>query len=363
MNIVSLLLNRQFALQRGIPDDRALQIGVISAIPDNLATGVVLGTVMTQNAAPAAVPAPAPAVPPPVVETGPQLSGSPRVGGTLACDPGTWTGNPAFGFQWLRDGAAIAAATSSSYTLTADDAGHGLACQVTAVAGGAQAQAVTDTLAVPAATDGGPQLRGSRRVGATLTCEPGTWSATRNFQYQWLRDGTAIAGAGKKTYLVVADDAGHSLACRVTAGGGDSEESDAFAIPAPPVNLKRPSIAGQPVVGAVVVCDGGDWDGDPAVSFHWYAGDADDPKADPHALPGETRPRLTIEDNLGARISCRVKAANAGGETVQWAQLHAPVRLPQGDGAAVAAAIAEEVAEEVAAEVRRGAGAKQGEAG
>ena len=41
----------------------------------------------------------------------------------MTCDPGTWTGSPDFSFQWLRDGAAIAGATSSTYTVTAEDAG------------------------------------------------------------------------------------------------------------------------------------------------------------------------------------------------------------------------------------------------
>lgn len=63
----------------------------------------------------------------------PQISGTPAVGQTLACAQGSWTNLPgSFGYQWLRDGGAIATATSADYTVTSADAGHQLSCRVTA---------------------------------------------------------------------------------------------------------------------------------------------------------------------------------------------------------------------------------------
>src|SRR5207247_2115450 len=77
-------------------------------------------------------------------------SGSAVVGQTLSCDPGTWTGSPTFAFEWLRDGAPIAGASSQQYTLTSADAGHSVACRVTGTNGGGSNSATSDGVAVSA---------------------------------------------------------------------------------------------------------------------------------------------------------------------------------------------------------------------
>jgi glucose/arabinose dehydrogenase len=64
-----------------------------------------------------------------------------------------------------------------------------------------------------------PAVSGSARVRATVVCLRGSWSGTtpQSYAYRWLRDGRAIGGARSVTYRVTAVDAGHTLACRVTA--------------------------------------------------------------------------------------------------------------------------------------------------
>lgn len=63
-----------------------------------------------------------------------------------------------------------------------------------------------------------PTVTGTASVGGTLTATPGTWDVDgTGFAYQWLRDGTAIAGATGATYRPVAADAGRTLSVRVTA--------------------------------------------------------------------------------------------------------------------------------------------------
>jgi hypothetical protein len=84
-----------------------------------------------------------------------------------------------------------------------------------------------------------PSVTGSPVSGATLTCDPGTWTgAPTTFAFSWLRDGAAIPGQSAATYLVVAADVGATLSCRVVAGnaGGDGPPatSTGLAIPAPP---------------------------------------------------------------------------------------------------------------------------------
>lgn len=73
---------------------------------------------------------------PPTSATAPQLTGTAQDGQTLDCSNGSWgggdTANLAFTYAWLRDGQAITAQTANSYQVNSGDAGHQIACQVTA---------------------------------------------------------------------------------------------------------------------------------------------------------------------------------------------------------------------------------------
>src|SRR5207237_3307560 len=87
----------------------------------------------------------------------PEVLGTPAVGQTLTCSPGAWSGSPspAFTYQWLRDQgqpneAAIELATASTYTVVTEDAGHSLACEVTATNGrGEESKLSSNRLSVP----------------------------------------------------------------------------------------------------------------------------------------------------------------------------------------------------------------------
>ncbi|HWI30282.1 MAG TPA: choice-of-anchor I family protein [Microbacterium sp.] len=77
---------------------------------------------------------------------------------------------------------------------------------------------ITDALAL--ANVAAPVVSGSPDVGRTLTATPGEWSADGlTFAFQWLRDGSPIAGATKADYRVKTADQGHALSVRVTATG------------------------------------------------------------------------------------------------------------------------------------------------
>jgi hypothetical protein len=75
---------------------------------------------------------------PPASTSPPTISGTVEVGKTLTAGPGGWTNNPSFAYQWLRCDAngsacaAIAAATASTYAVTAADVGARLRVLVTA---------------------------------------------------------------------------------------------------------------------------------------------------------------------------------------------------------------------------------------
>ena len=64
----------------------------------------------------------------------PRVTGNATVGGTLTCEEGSYSGVPAptLSVEWLREGEAVAGATSATYTVQTADAGHQLQCKVTA---------------------------------------------------------------------------------------------------------------------------------------------------------------------------------------------------------------------------------------
>jgi hypothetical protein len=89
----------------------------------------------------------------------PAITGTPAVGDTLTCDPGTFTGDGvSVGFVWLRDGSSIASATSATYTVEDIDAGHAIACKVTATGTHGSDSATSATISI-AAQVGTPTVR------------------------------------------------------------------------------------------------------------------------------------------------------------------------------------------------------------
>jgi hypothetical protein len=187
----------------------------------------------------------------PFAQQNPVMAGEPRVGATLSCTPGTWAMvTRPFVYAWLRFSFAgtvsvIPGATSSTYTVQAGDAPGGIACSVTAsnpfgsVTRSSTAYSIATVYGAPGLT-GPPAISGSHVVGARLTCSNGQWTGVLPFSYayQWLRDGAAIGGATAAVYTVVAADAGHALACRVTntsPGGSASASSASVPISGPAV--------------------------------------------------------------------------------------------------------------------------------
>lgn len=68
----------------------------------------------------------------------PAVTGTPRIGQTLSCSDGTWTGTPepSYSFQWQRDTGSgfgdISGATGDTYELVDDDLAADIRCVVTA---------------------------------------------------------------------------------------------------------------------------------------------------------------------------------------------------------------------------------------
>jgi hypothetical protein len=185
--------------------------------------------------------------------TDPSISGTAVQGRILLASAGIWAGvTPiSFAYQWVRCGddgglpdgsncTTISGATTTVYTLSADDVGSRIRIRVTAsnslgvqtVASNATAtvQSTPTTPAQAPASTRPPSIFGTAARGETLTSSVGTWTGTSPllFSYQWLRCGAdggqatgsgcpVIAGATATQYALTADDVGRRLRVQVSA--------------------------------------------------------------------------------------------------------------------------------------------------
>ncbi len=154
------------------------------------------------------------------------LLGTPAVGETVAVDTGYWfqqNGSNAVTatYQWLRDGKAIAGATSVSYNPVAADVGKTLSVKVTFAAPGHETVTVTVKAGkVTKALVPSPAqytLNGSMLVGATLSINTSAWDGGGyTLKYQWLVDNAKVKGATKSTFVVPASAYGKYVGLLLT---------------------------------------------------------------------------------------------------------------------------------------------------
>jgi hypothetical protein len=78
-----------------------------------------------------------------------------------------------------------------------------------------------------------PVITGTVEVGDTLACSQGTWSPTpTSYAFQWQRmndNATDIPGADSSSYVVTADDTGHTLRCKVIATNNTGDSDPAYS--------------------------------------------------------------------------------------------------------------------------------------
>ncbi|GAA0998928.1 hypothetical protein GCM10009563_23740 [Subtercola frigoramans] len=245
----------------------------------------------------------------------PTITGTARVGSTLTAIPGAWAPAPVtLSYQWLRAGAPIAGATTSSYTLTTADAGKSITLSVsgskvgyTTALATSLAKSVENILS-PTAT---PRITGSPTVGQTLTALPGVWGpAPVTFTYQWLRNGSAISSATVSTYKVVAADAGAKITVTVT-GSKPGYTTVAFTSPAVDAqkaltSTPKPTITGTPRVASSLTAVPGTWAPAPVtLKCQWYRNAA--------AIAGATSTTYVLTDaDATASITVRVNGSKLG---------------------------------------------------
>ena len=86
-----------------------------------------------------------PATEPPVLVDVPHAEGVLAHPGPLTCTQGNWQNTPTNKtYQWLKNGAAVAGATSANYSTTADDVGAKFSCTVTAINAAGSAESTSN---------------------------------------------------------------------------------------------------------------------------------------------------------------------------------------------------------------------------
>ena len=277
----------------------------------------------------------------------PEITGTARVGQTLAASTGSWTGTTpiTFAFQWVRcdsDGSdcdeTITGATGQAYVVQQADVGSRLRVRVTATNSEGSAVAISEPTAVVAATGvprntAEPRVSGSAVEGQRLTTTTGTWTGAQPiaFSFRWVRCGTdggapdgsncpAINGATSSSYVLTSADVGRRLRVRVTAtnsAGSATVASNPTRTVAPgraPVNTRMPSVTGTWVEGATVTLNRGTWTGAASFSQQWLRCNTGGGAC--VAIPGATgtQHRLTASD-VGHKIRVDVTAGNSVGAT------------------------------------------------
>jgi len=151
----------------------------------------------------------------------PTITGTGAIGTIVrAATTGWGPGAITLKYQWYRSGVAISGSTKSYHTVQSADLNKHLTVTVTGSEPSYTTAAVTSAgLAIYKSLTATPKptISGTLSSGHTLTAARGTWApAPVTLTFQWLRDGSPIAGATAKTYLLTSEDSGHSITVAVT---------------------------------------------------------------------------------------------------------------------------------------------------
>jgi hypothetical protein len=246
------------------------------------------------------------------------IAGTGELGSTLQGTGPSWDQPGAVSaFQWLRDGSAIPGQTELTYTVAAADVGRVLSLRATGSKSGYTDTVVTSNgitgVPHPSLTTSSPvAIAGSGQVGSTLQATPPGWTQDGvTSTYQWLRDGSAIAGQSGPTYTVTPTDLGRMLSVRVTGSKSgwsdtvvDSSPITATAGPAPVASV-APGITGTPKVGSTLSATPGTWTHPAAFAYQWRRNGA--------AIPGATGASYALAAvDVGRQITVLVTATAPG---------------------------------------------------
>ncbi|MEI7420212.1 MAG: hypothetical protein WCK24_05040, partial [Actinomycetes bacterium] len=236
----------------------------------------------------------------------PVVSGVADIGSVLSVDQGSWGTDVSYNYQWLRDGSAIAGATSATYRLTPEDNLHAVSVKVTGSSSGYYSATKTSSvLRVSSSVSvSAPVVSGDAVTGGVLSSHSSSWGQDVSVAIQWLRDGKAIAGANSSSYRVQRADLSHRLTVQETAtkAGFASLKvvSDSTVLVANRFSkLISPVVRGKSSVGSVLTTAVTPFGAGAAYTYQWLR--------DGVAIQGASDRRYVLTPaDLGSSISFRI---------------------------------------------------------
>lgn len=246
----------------------------------------------------------------------PTISGNYSNGSVLTANSGAWTSGVSLTYQWLRGSTPISGATSSTYTLTADDIDATITVRVVGSLPGHNDVTLTSdgTSAITGMAQTltpVPTISGVVSVGQTLTADAGTWDSGVNLSYQWLRGSSLISGATSSTYTLTASDLNAQITVRVT--GAKTGYSTSVRHSSNTVAVARgvllqtptPTISGNAQVGSTLSATVGTWDVGTNLTVQWLR--------DGVAIPGATSlTYVLVGQDYQSSITVAVTGAKSG---------------------------------------------------
>lgn len=246
----------------------------------------------------------------------PVITGTTRVGDTLAATIEEWSPVTDFSYEWLRGDVVVA--STPTYTTVAEDLGADIALRITSTATGIATQSATsEPVTIQAAITTFsktpvPTISGTATVGKKLTAVTGTWTPAATFSYQWKRNGASISGATKSAYTLTATDAGKKITVVVTGkktGFTTVSKTSAAKTAVGVFTAATPKISGTAKVGKTVKVTVGTWTPKPTFTYQWKRSGA--------SISGATKSsyKLTSKDK-GKKITVVVTGKKTGYTTV-----------------------------------------------
>ena len=262
---------------------------------------------------------------PPANSVLPSISGTATVGHTLTADPGSWSGNPSYSYQWQScnpsSSCTNVGTNSNQYTVASSDAGNTLEVVVTASNTAGSASATSNPTAVVIGAPANtvlPSISGTAAVGSTLTASSGSWSGNPSYSYQWQSCNPSSSctnvGTNSNQYTVASSDAGNTLEVVVTAsntaGSTAATSNPTSVVVGVPANTVLPSISGTAAVGSTLTASTGTWSGGPTYSYQWQSCN---PSATCTNVGTNSAQYLVASSDAGNTLRVQVTASNTAG--------------------------------------------------
>jgi hypothetical protein len=201
------------------------------------------------------------------------IEGTAEVGETLSLDLAYLPASVTPSIQWFRNTSPIAGANGLTYTLAAADAAQDISVKISAAVAG-----------FPAVVKYSNHLRVSGIIGVNVTGTPAVGNALGSsityyratssgvLHYQWYRGTTAISGATRGLYTLVAADAGRDLVLKVWMTEGSYTSPVKYSNHVELLGITQAVLSGQPTVGSTLTLAVAYLPANASLTYVWYRG-------------------------------------------------------------------------------------------